>query len=125
MEKTYLRGEIYYADLGQGKGSEQSGFRPVVIIQNDIGNKYSPTVIVAPTTTQIAGKLELPVHLLIECNCGLRAPSIVLFEHIRAIHKSRLRERIGRLSKKDIERMDKVLAVSVGINIKKNIVLQQ
>jgi len=85
MNRTYLRGEMYYADLGKGIGSEQDGHRPVVIIQNDVGNKYSPTVIVASISSRISGKSKLPTHYYINAEDGLREPSIVLLEQIRTI----------------------------------------
>jgi len=78
MKRTYQRGEMYYADLGRGVGSEQEGRRPVVIIQNDVGNKHSPTVIVASITTKTAGKRKLPTHYEIGAEHGLKAPSLVL-----------------------------------------------
>ena len=96
MKRTYQRGEMYYADLGRGVGSEQEGRRPVVIIQNDIGNKHSPTVIVAAITTKTAGKRKLPTHFEIGAEHGLKAPSLVLLEQIRTIDKHRLVKRIGR-----------------------------
>ena len=96
MKRTYQRGEMYYADLGRGVGSEQEGRRPVVIIQNDIGNKHSHTVIVAAITTKTAGKRKLPTHFEIGAEHGLKAPSLVLLEQIRTIDKHRLENRIGR-----------------------------
>ena len=82
MKRTYQRGEMYYADLGHGVGSEQEGRRPVVIIQNNVGNKHSPTVIVAAITTKTAGKRKLPTHYEIGAEHGLKAPSLVLLEQI-------------------------------------------
>lgn len=90
MKRTYQRGEMYYADLGHGVGSEQEGRRPVVIIQNNVGNKHSPTVIVAAITTKTAGKRKLPTHYEIGAEHGLKAPSLVLLEQIRTIDKHRL-----------------------------------
>ena len=90
MNKTYLRGEMYYADLGRGIGSEQEGYRPVLIIQNDVGNRYSPTVIVASISSRIDGKSKLPTHYYINAEDGLREPSVVLLEQIRTIDKHRL-----------------------------------
>ena len=87
MNETYLRGDLYYADLGQGIGSEQQGTRPVVIIQNNIGNRHSPTVIVAAITSKTNAKAKLPTHYYIAAGNGLELPSIVLLEQIRTIDK--------------------------------------
>ena len=115
MKRTYLRGEMYYADLGRGVGSEQEGRRPVVIIQNDVGNKHSSTVIVAAITTKTTGKRKLPTHYEIGAEHGLKEPSLVLLEQIRTIDKHRLEKRIGRLSPKQIKELNHALAVSVGL----------
>jgi len=115
MNRTYLRGEMYYADLGKGIGSEQEGHRPVVIIQNDIGNKHSPTVIVASISSRIAGKSKLPTHYYINAEDGLREPSVVLLEQIRTIDKRRLGQRIGKLSEKHIQGINHALAISIGL----------
>ena len=96
MNTTYLRGQLYYADLNKGVGSEQEGYRPVLIIQNDVGNKYSPTVIVAAVTSKVGVKPKLPTHYFIEANTvGLTAPSIVLLEQLRTLDKRRLERYIG------------------------------
>ena len=115
MNKTYLRGEMYYADLGKGVGSEQEGYRPVVIIQNDVGNKHSPTVIVASISSRISGKKKLPTHYYMNAEDGLREPSMILLEQIRTIDKRRLGQRIGKLSDKHIAGLNNALAVSVGL----------
>ena len=115
MNKTYLRGEMYYADLGRGIGSEQEGYRPVVIIQNDIGNKHSPTVIVASISSKTGGKGKQPTHYYINAENGLREPSMVLLEQIRTIDKHRLGQRIGRLSEKHIAGINHALAISIGL----------
>ena len=78
-DKKCLRGDLYYANLGRGIGSEQRGYRPVLIIQNNIGNKFSPTVIVAPITSRIGIKAKLPTHYLLNTGVGLEAPSIIMF----------------------------------------------
>ena len=83
MNKTYLRGDMYYADLGRGIGSEQEGYRPVVIIQNNTGNKYSPTVIVAAISSKVDAKAKLPTHYLLKAESGLELPSLVLLEQLR------------------------------------------
>lgn len=89
------KGDIFYADLSGGVGSEQHGERPVLIIQNNIGNKYSPTTIVAAITTH-EKKLDLPTHVLLDESCGLKQQSIVMLEQIRTIDKSRLKKKIGK-----------------------------
>lgn len=106
------RGEVYYADLCPVVGSEQGGFRPVIIIQNNTNNKYSPTTIVAAITSRV--KKHLPTHVTIT-GCGLSSPSIVLLEQIRTIDKIRLCERLGTASDKQMEQIDKAIVVSFGI----------
>lgn len=97
MNKTYLRGDMYYADLGRGIGSEQEGYRPVLIIQNDTGNKHSPTVIVAAISSKVDAKAKLPTHYLLKAENGLELPSLVLMEQLRTIDKRRLETYIGHL----------------------------
>ena len=106
MNKTYLRGEMYYADLGRGIGSEQEGRRPVLILQNNTGNKYSPTVIVAAISSKVDAKAKLPTHYLLKAENGLELPSLVLLEQLRTIDKKRLETYIGRLEEKHIRRID-------------------
>ena len=115
MSRTYLRGDMYYADLGRGIGSEQEGYRPVVIIQNDMGNKHSPTVIVAAISGKAGVKPKLPTHHFINAENGLELPSIILLEQIRTLDKRRLTKYIGRLSKEHIQGMNHALAVSIGL----------
>ena len=115
MNKTYLRGEMYYADLGRGIGSEQEGRRPVLILQNNTGNKYSPTVIVAAISSKVDAKAKLPTHYLLKAENGLELPSLVLLEQLRTIDKKRLETYIGRLEEKHIRRINHALAVSVGL----------
>jgi len=115
MNHTYLRGDMYYADLGKGIGSEQEGYRPIVIIQNNVGNKHSPTVIIASITSKRDAKAKLPTHYLIEAEDGLELPSIVLLEQLRTIDKRRLSSFIGHLSEKHIQGINHALAVSVGL----------
>ncbi len=115
MSKTYLRGDLYYADLGHGIGSEQQGERPVVIIQNNIGNKHSPTVIVAAITSKTRSKAKLPTHYYIDAEDGLEQPSIVLLEQIRTIDKRRLSGYIGRLNEAHIRGINHALAISIGL----------
>ena len=110
------RGDMFYADLSPVVGSEQGGIRPVIIIQNDVGNKYSPTVIAAAITSQ-TGKNKLPTHIEIDSSlCGLKNNSVVLAEQIRTIDKSRLRERIGHIDdEKIIDKVNIALGVSFGL----------
>lgn len=110
------RGDMFYADLSPVVGSEQGGIRPVLIIQNDTGNKYSPTVIAAAITSQ-TGKTKLPTHIEIGSgNNGLKSDSIVLTEQIRTIDKSRLKERIGHIDDgKIINKINNALGVSFGL----------
>ncbi len=111
------RGEIYYADLSPVIGSEQGGVRPVLIIQNDVGNKYSPTVIAAAITSQ-RDKTKLPTHISVDAvECGLAKDSIVLLEQVRTIDKKRLKERMGALDISSMGRVDKALTVSFGLTI--------
>ena len=110
------RGDIYYADLSPVVGSEQGGLRPVLIIQNDVGNKYSPTVIAAAITSRM-GKTKLPTHIDIPgINAGLTKDSVILLEQIRTIDKCRLVEYIGKATPEEMEFIEKALLVSVGIN---------
>ena len=90
MTQTYMRGDMYYADLGQGVGSEQNGHRPVLIIQNNTGNKHSPTVIIAAISSKIGVKPKLPTHYYMDAEYGLQLPSVVLLEQLRTIDKGRL-----------------------------------
>lgn len=107
------RGDIYFADLNPVMGSEQGGIRPVLIIQNDMGNKYSPTVIVAAITS-VAKKENMPTHIQISGIDGLTKKSVVLLEQLRTIDKSRLKGRLGRLSAETIARVDDALMLSIG-----------
>ena len=109
------RGEIYYADLSPVVGSEQGGVRPVLIVQNDVGNKYSPTVIAAATTSQ-KEKSKLPTHIEINAqNCGLAKNSVVLLEQIRTIDKKRLKERMGMLDEDAMYQVNSALSISFGL----------
>ncbi|MBR5496017.1 MAG: type II toxin-antitoxin system PemK/MazF family toxin [Oscillospiraceae bacterium] len=109
------RGEIYYADLSPVVGSEQGGVRPVLIVQNDVGNKYSPTVIAAAITSQ-REKTKLPTHIEINANqCGLAKNSVVLLEQIRTIDKKRLKERMGELDNHSMDMINEALSISFGL----------
>ena len=109
------RGDIYYADLSPVVGSEQGGMRPVLIVQNDTGNRHSPTVIAAAITSQM-GKAKLPTHIeLTGRSVGLTKDSVVLLEQIRTIDKSRLKEKMGRLDGDTMTKVDNAIAVSFGL----------
>ncbi len=112
---TVHRGDIYYADLSPVVGSEQGGVRPVLIVQNDVGNRFSPTVIAAAITSQ-KDKARLPTHIRLQAaGSGLAKDSIVLLEQIRTLDKQRLRERMGRLDAVSMDRVDRALQVSFGL----------
>ncbi len=112
---TVKRGDIYYADLSPVVGSEQGGIRPVLIIQNDVGNKYSPTVIAAAITSRI-NKAKMPTHIELSANeYGLNKDSVILLEQIRTIDKRRLREKIGKIDEAVMSRVNGALSVSFGL----------
>lgn len=117
MERKIKRGDIYYANLNPVIGSEQGGTRPVLIISNDVGNKYSPTatVIVAPITSRIHTKAKLPTHTLINDFEGLDKNSIILLEQVRTIDKQRLKQYLGMIPDNIVERVDTALAISVAL----------
>lgn len=113
LARTIKKGEIYYANLSGNIGSEQGGWRPVLIIQNDVGNRYAPTTIVAPITSRAKG--NLPTHLCInEGECGLTKDSIILFEQLRTVDKQRLGDRIGELTDDLMEEANRKLLASFG-----------
>lgn len=108
------RGELYYADLNPVVGSEQGGIRPVLVLQNDVGNKYSPTIIAAATTSKLT-KAKLPTHIQIPREgCHLAKDSVVLLEQIRTIDKSRIREKIGELPPELMQQINDALLLSLG-----------
>lgn len=110
------RGDIFYADLSPVVGSEQGGVRPVLIVQNDTGNRHSPTVIAAAITSQ-TGKARLPTHIsLAAMSCGLPKDSVVLLEQIRTLDKRRLREHMGRVDDTMMKQVDTAIAVSFGLH---------
>lgn len=109
------RGELYYADLSPVVGSEQGGVRPVLVVQNDVGNKYSPTVIAVAVTSKLT-KAKLPTHIEISAEeYGLTKDSVILMEQIRTIDKRRLKERIGQLSPAIMYKVEKALLISLGV----------
>ena len=115
MDSNVKRGDIFYADLSPVVGSEQGGTRPVLIVQNDTGNRHSPTVIAAAITSQ-TGKARLPTHMIIAGgSVGLSRDSVILLEQIRTIDKRRLREHMGRLSQEQMQKVDNAIAVSFGL----------
>lgn len=110
------RGDIYYADLSPVVGSEQGGVRPVLIVQNDTGNRHSPTVIAAAITSQ-TGKARLPTHISVApLSCGLPKESVILLEQVRTLDKRRLREKMGRLDDGVMRKVDTAIAVSLGLH---------
>ncbi len=115
MLNSVKRGDIFYADLSPVVGSEQGGMRPVLIVQNDTGNRHSPTVIAAAITSQ-TGKARLPTHIeLTAQNYGLSRDSVILLEQVRTIDKSRLREKMGQLDNVTMDRVNNAIAVSFGL----------
>ena len=116
MDNSVKRGDIFYADLSPVVGSEQGGVRPVLIVQNDTGNRHSPTVIAAAITSQ-TGKARLPTHIELSAKTyGLHKDSVVLLEQIRTLDKKRLREHMGRLDETQMQRVDNAIAVSFGLH---------
>jgi mRNA interferase MazF len=115
MQMNIKRGDIYYADLSPVIGSEQGGLRPVLIVQNDVGNKYSPTVIAAAITSRMS-KTKLPTHIdIMGENAGLAKDSIILLEQIRTIDKKRLKEKMGHLDEATMTNVNNAIQVSFGL----------
>ena len=112
--KEIKRGQIWYCDLSPVVGSEQGGYRPILIIQNDIGNKYSPTIIGAIITSRKT-KANLPTHIRLNCECGLPKESMVECEQVRTLDKKRLKEFMGTVSKEVMEEIDKGLKISFAL----------
>jgi len=112
---TIRRGDIYYADLSPVVGSEQGGTRPVLIIQNDIGNQYSPTTIIAAITSQL-DKAKLPTHVELSCeSCNLEKDSVILTEQIRTIDKRRLKEKVTTLGEETMTQVNQAIEISLGL----------
>ena len=109
-------GELYYADLSPVVGSEQGGIRPVLVVQNDIGNKYSPTIIAAAITSKI-NKAKLPTHIELPSSYGLAKDSVILLEQIRTLDKRRLKERIGELPPSTMVRVNRAILISLGFPV--------
>lgn len=122
-EEAIRRGDIYYADLSPVVGSEQGGIRPVLIVQNDMGNRYSPTVIAAAITSK-TGKTKLPTHIEVTASeaqsgttsCGLAKNSVILLEQIRTLDKRRLKERMGKLDDRTMQQVDSAIGISFGLS---------
>lgn len=113
------RGDIFYADLSPVVGSEQAGVRPIVVIQNDVGNRYSPTIIGIAITSK--EKIKMPTHLEIDgSKYGLEKDSVILAEQIRTLDKSRLKEKVGRLDKETLDKLKKAIEISFGLRGKVN-----
>lgn len=111
------RGEMFFADLSPVKGSEQGGTRPVLVLQNDLGNKFSPTTIVAAVTSRV-NKPQLPTHVLLPCQrFGLDKDSLILLEQIRTIDKARLRQKVCKLDLEYMEKVEEALEVSLGLTV--------
>jgi len=115
MHNTYLRGEVYRTDLNPVVGSEEGGIRPTVILQNNVGNRYSPTVIVAAITSRTDSKSNLPTHYYMSDDLPLEPPSVVLLEQIRTIDKQRLLEYICKLTDEQMDGIDNALKISFGL----------
>ena len=116
MDNSVKRGDIFYADLSPVVGSEQGGVRPVLIVQNDTGNRHSPTVIAAAITSQ-TGKARLPTHISVSpLSCGLPKQSIILLEQVRTLDKQRLGARIGMLPAPIMAQVNRALFMSLGMN---------
>ena len=114
MEVTIKRGDIFYADLSPVVGSEQGGIRPILVVQNDVGNRYSPTIIASAITSQLT-KAKLPTHIEVQSGqFGLPRDSVILLEQIRTLDKRRLKAKIGNLDERTMNRVDKALLISLG-----------
>ena len=114
-EPVIYRGEIYYANLSPSQGSEQGGFRPVIILQNNTGNRHSPTTIIAPLTTKLGKKL-LPTHIELREGCGAPADSLVLLEQSRTIDKMRLSNKLGVVPPEIMAKIDEAIKISLGVS---------
>lgn len=116
MPRKIYRGEIYYADLDPVVGSEQGGVRPVLVIQNDVGNSHSPTTIVAAMSGKTDVKADIPTHYVIGTEFGLRQRTIILLEQVRTLDKKRLQVYVGKLSAEAMGQVDECILVSLGLN---------
>ena len=116
MNGCFHRGEIYFADLEPHVGSEQGGKRPVIVLQNDVGNKFAPTLIVAAVTSRVSKKPNQPTHVLIDKNPAFSRPSVVLLEQIFTIDKERINNFMGLTSEYEMEQIENALLRSLGVN---------
>ena len=112
----YSRGDIYYANMEPHVGSEQGGERPVVVLQNDMGNKHSSTLIIATLTSRVDKKLNLPTHVLLDQNPGLKVPSIVQLEQIFTLDKQRVQRFVGQASEDEMNQIEMAIKVSLGMS---------
>lgn len=117
MEREYRRGEVYLANLNPYRGSEQGGIRPVLVLQNNVGNIYCPTLIVAPVTSRLEKKPNQPTHCGIGCTVGLPEQSMVMLEQLRTIDKSRVIRFMGKVKPEKMREIDAALEVSLGLHI--------
>ena len=113
----YKRGDVYWADLNPFFGSEQGGTRPVLVLQNDAGNFFSPTLIVAPMSSQVDKRTDLPTHIVLEQVRGLEGPSLIMLEQLKTIDKRRVRSYAGKLSKEQMAEVEAALTGTLGIYI--------
>lgn len=113
--REYRRGYVYLANLNPSVGSEQGGLRPVLLVQNDIGNLHGPTIIVAPITSRTNKRRDLPIHYYAHKVQGLKGPCLVLLEQIRTIDKSRVIKKLGQMSEEQMNQIDKILEASLGL----------
>ena len=115
----YKRGDVYWADLNPFFGSEQGGTRPVLVLQNDAGNFFSPTLIVAPMSSQVDKRTDLPTHIVLEQVRGLDGPSLIMLEQLKTIDKRRVRSYAGKLTKEQMAEVEAALTGTLGIYITK------
>jgi mRNA interferase MazF len=113
----YKRGDVYWADLNPFFGSEQGGTRPVLVLQNDAGNFFSPTLIVAPMSSQVDKRTDLPTHIVLEQVRGLDGPSLIMLEQLKTIDKRRVRSYAGKLTKEQMAEVEAALTGTLGIYI--------
>lgn len=118
MEREIFKGDIYYANLRDTIGSEQNGIRPVVVVQNNVGNRFSTTIIIVPLTKKNEVKLNQPTHCLLKKNENIKCDSIILTEQVRAIDKRRLIQKIGHLKYEIMKEIDTMLMIALGIKAK-------
>ena len=116
---NYVKGSLYYADLDPVIGSEQGGIRPVLVVSNDLGNKHSPTVVIAPLTSKVVTRTLLPTHVRVKAFEGIKNDSVILVEQVRSIDKKRLHSFLGRLEIKQEIAVEKALIIEFGIGVRR------